>query len=601
MAELARPAIRPQTETAGARPPMNRGHQADQGHHRAGQGRQADRSRGRSPWLVLAIILTAVFMQLLDTTITMVGVPSIQSSLHSSYGEIQLVVAGYMLAFACVLVTGGRLGDTYGRKRMFLCGMLGFTVASAVCGAAPSAVTLIAARVVQGMCSGLMFPQVLGIIQVVFRQAQRTKAIGLYGATIGLATILGPVTGGGLIEANIAGVGWRSIFYVNVPIGVAALALGVAVIPESRAAARRIDLPGAALLGAGLFLLVLPLVIGRDEGWPAWSLACIAVSPLVLAAFAGYERSRTRRAAGPLIDTTLFRQRPFTVGLLACLVFFTGVPSFFMILLLTLQQGLGYSAVKSGAVTLGFAAALAIGSARSAAATRRLGTRVLVVGCALMIVGLLAVIGVMYQAGTGLRGWQLLLPMFIAGAGGGFFIAPVTNVVLAGIRSRDAGSASGALATAQQVGAALGIAAVGIIFFGLLGLNAGSSSATALPQLRHELTVAGVPAADQPQITGGFQACFSARAHATDPSAEPAICAAVAHRIAASPAPAGVKAKVQAAVDLRAVPEARLADFTRSMRTTLWWQVAVFALALVLSGLLPKVRLDDAGPMVAGA
>ena len=560
-----------------------------------------------NPWLVLAIILTAVFMQLLDTTITMVGVPSIQSSLRSSFGEIQLVVAGYMLAFACVLVTGGRLGDSYGRKRMFLYGMLGFTIASALCGAAPDALTLICSRVVQGMCSGLMFPQVLGIIQVVFggqgreQGSRRTKAIGFYGATIGLATILGPVTGGGLIDLNIAGAGWRSIFYVNVPIGLVALVLGLRIIPESRAeGAGRIDLPGAALLGSGLFLLVLPLVIGRDESWPAWSFACIAVSPLLLAAFAAYERTRTTRAASPLIDTTLFRQRPFTLGLVACLVFFTGIPSFFMILLLTLQEGLGYSPVKAGAVTLGFALALAIGSARSAAVTRRLGTRVLVAGCALMMIGQLAVIGVMSWAGTGLHGWQLLLPMFVAGLGGGFFIAPVTSVVLAGIKSRDAGSASGALATAQQVGAALGIAIVGVIFFGLLGTNANSSATSALPALRHELTVAGVPAAEQSFITGRFEACFSARAHEKDPTATPAICAQTLSDIAAIPAPASVKSAVTAAVEVRAVPAARLDDFTRTMRTTLWWQVAVFALALLLSACLPKVRLD-AGPLTGGA
>jgi EmrB/QacA subfamily drug resistance transporter len=567
--------------------------------------RQQAEARGTvNPWPVLAIILTAVFMQLLDTTITMVGVPSIQSSLHSSFGEIQLVVAGYMLAFACVLVTGGRLGDAYGRKRMFMWGMIGFTIASAVCGAAPNALTLICSRVVQGMASGLMFPQVLGIIQVVFsggQGAKRTKAIGFYGATIGLATILGPVTGGGLIDLNIAGAGWRSIFYVNVPIGLLALALGLRNIPESKAeGAGRIDLPGAALLGSGLFLLVLPLVIGRDDSWPAWSFACIAVSPFVLAAFTAYERSRTRRAASPLIDTTLFRQRPFTLGLVACLVFFTGIPSFFMILLLTLQEGLGYSPVKAGAVTLGFALALAIGSARSAAVTQRLGTRVLVAGCALMIIGQLAVIGVMAWAGTSLHGWQLLLPMFVAGLGGGFFIAPVTNVVLAGIKSRDAGSASGALATAQQVGAALGIALVGVIFFGLLGTNANTSSASAVPALRHELTVAGVPATQQPIITGRFQACYSGRAHETDPTATPAICAATLREIAASPAPASVKTAVAAAVADQAVPAARLDDFTLTMRTTLWWQVAVFALALILSSRLPKVRLD-VGPMVGGA
>jgi EmrB/QacA subfamily drug resistance transporter len=560
------------------------------------------RSAGPSPWPVLAIILTAVFMQLLDTTITMVGVPSIQSSLHSSYSEIELVVAGYMLAFACVLVTGGSLGSTYGRKRMFLWGMAGFTVASAVCGAAPNALTLVIARVVQGMCSGLMFPQVLSIIQVVFRTNQRNKAIGLYGATVGLATILGPVTGGGLIDLNIAGWGWRSIFFVNVPIGLAALALGIAMIPESRSAAsRRIDLKGAGLLGAGLFLLVLPLVIGQDEGWPAWSFACLAVSPFVLVAFALYERRRTRRDAGPLIDTTLFRQRPFSVGLIACLVFFTGIPSFFMILLLTLQAGLGYSPVKAGAVTLGFAVALAIGSARSAAVTRRLGTRVLIVGCALMIAGQLGVIGVMHSAGTGLQGWQLLAPMFVAGLGGGLFIAPVTSVVLAGITARDSGAASGALATVQQVGAALGIAVVGVIFFGLLGANASSSSAYAVPQLRHELTVAGVPAAEQSQIITKFDTCFSARAHSTDPSATPAVCARTERQLAASPAPAAVKAAVATAVNKDAIPAARLDDFTQSMRTTLWWHVGVFALALILASRLPKVRLDADGPMVGGA
>ena len=560
------------------------------------------RARAVNPWAVLAIILTAVFMQLLDTTITMVGVPSIQNSLHSSFGEIQLVVAGYMLAFACVLVTGGALGDTYGRKRMFLYGMAGFTVASAVCGAAPDALTLIVSRVVQGMCSGLMFPQVLGIIQVVFTKAQRTKAIGFYGATIGLATILGPVTGGGLIDLNIAGWGWRSIFYVNVPIGVTAMALAAGMIPESRAGARRrIDLPGAGLLGAGLFLLVLPLVIGRDQGWPAWSFACLAVSPAVLAAFSLYELNRTRRDASPLIDTRLFRQRPFTLGLIACLVFFTGIPSFFMILLLTLQEGLGYSPVKAGAVTLGFAAALAIGSARSAAVTKRLGTQVLLLGCTLMIAGQLAVIGVMYWSGTGLTGWQLLAPMFVAGLGGGFFIAPVTNVVLAGISSRAAGSASGALATAQQVGAALGIAVVGVIFFALLGNNANIASTSALPQLRHSLTIAGVPAAHQPPIIGKFQVCFSARAHAKDPTATPAICAETVREIAASPAPPRVKATVAAAIEQRAVPFAKLDDFTRSMRTALWWQIAVFTLALILSALLPKARLDADGPMIGGA
>ena len=563
-------------------------------------GSRAARPGGQR--LALVIILSAVFMQLLDTTITMVAVPSIQSGLKASYGEVQLVVALYMLAFACVLVTGGRLGDAYGRKKMFLCGMVGFTLASAVCGAAPSAVILIASRVVQGMSSGLMFPQVLGIIQVVFSKAQRTRAITFYGATIGLATILGPVTGGALIDLNLGGSGWRSIFYVNVPIGLAALALGAARIPESRARhASRIDITGALLLGAGLFLLVLPLVIGRDQSWPAWSFWCLAASPFVLAVFIGYERRLTRRDAGPLVSTALFLQRPFTLGLLASLVFFSGIPSFFMILLITLQSGLGYSPVKAGGVTLGFALALAIGSARSAAAARRLGSRLLVVACALMLAGQASVIAVLYWRGTGLAGWQLLVPLFVAGIGGGFFIAPVTNIILAGISARDAGAASGALATAQQVGAAIGIAAVGVIFFGLIGHNAGASSSSVLPGLRANLTAAGLPASARQQVVTGFQTCYSDRAHAKDPSSVPASCAVIQRQIAASPAPRQLKAKIAADVQDVAVPGARRYDLEHSMRATLDWQLGVFFLALLLVAWLPMVKPGPDSVMPGGA
>jgi len=225
-------------------------------------GSRAARPGGQR--LALVIILSAVFMQLLDTTITMVAVPSIQSGLKASYGEVQLVVALYMLAFACVLVTGGRLGDAYGRKKMFLCGMVGFTLASAVCGAAPSAVILIASRVVQGMSSGLMFPQVLGIIQVVFSKAQRTRAITFYGATIGLATILGPVTGGALLEHFW----WGSIFIVNLPVIAAALILGRVFLPESRdPAPGRFDGLGGLLSIAVVGLLIWTIIEAPARGW----------------------------------------------------------------------------------------------------------------------------------------------------------------------------------------------------------------------------------------------------------------------------------------------------------------------------------------------
>lgn len=562
----------------------------------------APQTEHRSRSVVLAVILSAVFMQLLDSTITMVAVPSIQTSLRTAYGQVQLVVALYMLAFACVLVTGGRLGDTYGRKKIFLIGMAGFTLASAVCGLAPNALTLIGARVFQGMSSGLMFPQVLGIIQATFSKTQRTKAITLYGAIIGLATILGPVTGGALIDLNLAGSGWRSIFYVNVPIGLAALALGLAMIPESRSERPgRLDLAGASLLGAGLFLLVLPLVIGRDDNWPTWSYVCMAISPFLLTGFFAYEQARTRREADPLINTTLFRQRPFTLGLLACLIFFSGVPSFFMILLITLQGGLGYSPVRAGSVTLGFALALAVGSARSAAVAQRLGSRILVVGCVLVLLGQASVIAVMYWQGTAMVGWHLLLPMFVAGIGGGLFLAPVTNVVLAGVPVNDAGSASGALATAQQVGAAVGVAVVGVIFFGLIGHDAVAASDSALPQLRSDLSALSVPTSAQQRIVDSFQTCFHDRANATDPTSVPASCAAAEQSMAGSPMAEPIKGKVAVAIQEKATPAARRYSLEHSMRTTLDWHLAVFTATLLLVARLPKVRLESDALLPGGA
>ena len=321
----------------------------------------------------------------------------------------------------------------------------------------------------------------------------------------------------------------------------------------------------------------------------------------MLAGFVGYERGRTRRDAGPLINTTLFRQRPFTIGLLASLVFFSGIPSFFMILLITLQGGLGYSPVRAGGVTLGFALALAIGSARSAAAARRIGSRILVVGCALMLAGQASVIAVMYWQGTGLAGWHLLLPLFVAGIGGGFFIAPVTSIVLAGISARDAGAASGALATTQQVGAAIGIAAAGLIFFGLIGHNAGLSASSVLPGLRSDLAAAGLPARARRQVMASFETCFSDRAHAQDPSAVPASCAAIRRRVAAIPAPARVRAQVVAAVTGTAAPDARRYDLEHSMRAALGWQLGVFFLALLLVARLPRVRLDGDALLPGGA
>lgn len=241
---------------------------------RAARDARAERT---SAGLTLAIIMTATFVQLIDVSIVNVAIPSIQRELHASSAEIQLVVAGYLLAFAMTLITGARLGDIFGRTRLFIIGMVGFTLASAACGAAPTATALVVSRVVQGAFSALMYPQVLSVIQVSIPPRDRGRAFGILGAVIGLATILGPVVGGLLISANIAGSTWRSIFYVNVPIGIAAVAGALYRLPRSKAPdAPRLDIPGALLATAGVFLLVFPLVQGRQDGWPAWGGPCWA-------------------------------------------------------------------------------------------------------------------------------------------------------------------------------------------------------------------------------------------------------------------------------------------------------------------------------------
>ncbi|MFF8971246.1 MFS transporter [Streptomyces sp. NPDC014995] len=554
-------------------------------------------------WLVLAVTLSAIFMQMLDTTITMVALPSLQSDLGATFAEIQLVVAVYSLAFACTLVTGGRLGDIYGRRRIFLIGMLGFTIASALCGAAPSSTFLIVSRVLQGMCSGLMFPQVLSIIQVTFSTKERPKALAMYGASIGLGTVLGPVLGGWLIELDILGMDWRSIFYVNLPVGFIALLLGAAKIPESSApGARRLDVTGAAILTVGLFSLILPLVIGREHDWPGWSLVLLVLSPLVLAEFFVYENKLSRLAdRSPLVPTGLFRERSFTVGLIISVVFFAGIPSFFMTFFMSLQIGFGYTPISAGAVSLGFAVLIAIGSARSAAVVRKLGTKTLALGTGLLLVGMAGVIGTLHWAGSDLHGYQLVPALMVAGLGGGFFLAPCTGIILAGIRSREAGSASGMLATVQQVGIAIGIAVAGILFYGLLGSNADGASASALPALRSDLAAAGLAEQQQAQITKGFQTCFHDRMNQKDLTETPESCARIEKELAGSPMPAEVKEQVRTAVLDRAVPEARKANFSDSFEQVVYWQIGCFGLSCLLVLALPRVRPEDVQDVPGGA
>ena len=541
----------------------------------------SDLVKVRHPTLVLVTVLSATFVQLVDISIVNVAIPSIQKDLHSSFAAIQLVLAGYQLAFACALITGARLGDIHGRRRLFLIGMTGFTIASALCGAAQSPNQLIAFRVLQGLLSGLMFPQVLSVIQVVFPPQERGKAFGIFGATIGLATITGPLLGGSLIALNPFHTEWRSIFFVNVPIGVAAVIAAVRILPESKAPnADRLDIPGALLVASGLFLLVYPLSVGREKGWPPWSFACMVLAVPVLLLFAVYESRKTARRDSPLLLTTLFQDRSFTVGMLLSGVFFLGVAPFFFIFSITLQAGFGFTALGAGLTTFPFALGSAIAGARSDFFAKRIGVRLLRVGCGLLVIGHISLLLAFHFAGIGLHSYQLWLILLVCGVGLGSFVGPVSNFILAGVRREAAGSASGVISTAQLLAGAIGVAALGALFFGLLGANSSKAVAGPAREMRSALIASGASAGPADSTTLAFTYCFTKRAHAVDPSSPIALC------------PPGTTNPIIA----KALVEARKSDFSRTIQQALIWEVVVFAIAFVVVGRLPEVAPEDAPP-----
>jgi EmrB/QacA subfamily drug resistance transporter len=547
---------------------------------------------------VLAIVLVATFMQLLDATIVNVAVPAVRLDLAATPGQIQLVLAGYQLAFACSLLVGGRLGDTYGRRRIFLMGMVGFVVASAACGLARDGSELVAGRLLQGACSGLMFPQVLSIIQVGFAPKDKPKAFGRYGATLGLATVLGPLIGGVLLDP--LGLSWRSVFWVNVPVGVLAIVAGARMIPETRAPeAQRVHVPSVVLATAGLFLLVCPLVVGRDQDWPWWTFVAMAAAVPVLGVFALWQARLERSPGGsPLVSPALFADRTFTVGLVLNLVFFTGIGPFFFIFILTMQSGLGTSAIVAGLATLPFAVMGAVASGRSAGLAGRLGPRILLIGCILLVVGHSGVVLTLHLGGPDVWPVAFAPALAVAGFGMGMFVAPVTNLVLAGVRPRNAGAASGIIATAQQVGGAAGIAFLGVIFFTLLGTNADHVATDAVPALHQRMVEAGV-SGDTTGIEQWTGQCFHDRVTADDPSRTPASCRALASAVSVLPDPQQ-RAAAARVVMVDTLPHLRQAGFTRTLEQSIYWEIAVFAISGVLVRFLPRPRPAQDGGTPAG-
>jgi EmrB/QacA subfamily drug resistance transporter len=393
-----------------------------------------------------------------------------QSDLHASDGAIEWVVAGYALTSAVLLITAGRLGDQFGRRKVFSIGLALFTLASAECGIAGSAEVLVAARLLQGAAAAILMPNVLSIIGVTSAGADRTRALTAYSLAMGLAAVGGQLIGGLLVQADIAGLGWRSVFLINVPIGLAALALAPRVVPESRNEhANRLDVGGTVLVTAGLTAIVLPLVEGRQHGWPAWTWISLAVAPAILAAFAVHQRRLARRGGTPMLDTTLFAQRTFSAGLLTQFTFWGGQASFFLVLALYLQAGRGLSALDAGLVFTILAASYLVASMASENLLAKAGPRMLAAGALTLAAGHGLLLAAVAEVGVGGSVAPLVPGLLVIGAGMGLVIAPLTTTILSGVDPLRAGAASGMLATTQNVGNALGVAVTGVIFFGAVG------------------------------------------------------------------------------------------------------------------------------------
>ncbi|MBT2491713.1 MFS transporter [Streptomyces sp. ISL-96] len=424
----------------------------------------------RRRWFALAIVMTAAFMDLVDVTIVNIAIPSIQQDLGADFGAIQWITAGYALAFAAGLITGGRLGDIYGRKRLFLIGITGFTLASALCGFAPNPEILVASRILQGAMAALMVPQVLSIVHATFPAHERGKVFGLFGAVVGLGAVSGPMLGALLTEWNLFGLGWRPIFLINLPVGIAGLILGIRFISESKAPkALRLDLVGVALATLGLLMLIYPLTRGEELDWPLWGHLSMIASPAVFALFIAYERYKTRKDGSPLVELSLFKVKSFAAGIAVQLTFGVALGIFFLVWTLYMQVGLGWSALRAGTTGIPFSIAVSLAAGLSVQKlVPRFGRKVLQAGALTMVAGLLLYIWEADRYGTAIQSWQMALPLIVMGLGMGLIVAPLTDAVLADVPREHAGSASGLINTMGQMGNALGLGLVSVVFFGVI-------------------------------------------------------------------------------------------------------------------------------------
>ncbi|QUQ68376.1 major facilitator superfamily transporter [Kutzneria sp. CA-103260] len=425
-------------------------------------------------WKALTVSLAAGFMSLLDVSIVNVALPSVQNGLGASAGSVQWIVSGYALTFGLSLVAGGRLGDVLGRRVMFLISLTAFVVTSALAGAAPNETLLIGARLLQGLAAGLLTPQNSGLIQDLFRGAERGRAFGLLGATIGISTATGPILGGLILAAFGDETGWRWVFYVNVPVGVLAFVLALRWLPKrdrdgldggGRGLRGRIDYVGAVLLGVAVLGVLLPIVESESGSTgPLWLIA--ALTPVFGLVFVWWERRVVARGGTPLLDLRLFTEvSGYSSGLLLGSVYFCGFAGIFLVMSLFLQKGLHYTPLQSGLTVTPFAVGSSIMAAVAGRLVSRLGRALTVAGLSLIMIGLAVVAVVVLLVPQDVIGGAIAIPLLLAGIGGGAVISPNTTLTLECVPNSIAGVAGGALQTGQRIGTAIGTAVLATVFY----------------------------------------------------------------------------------------------------------------------------------------
>jgi EmrB/QacA subfamily drug resistance transporter len=438
-------------------------------------GNPADPGEGADPrrWKALWVTLVVGFMSLLDVTIVAVALPSMQQDLHASAPAIQWVVSGYALAFALVLVTAGRVGDAIGRRRIFLLALTAFVVCSAAAGAAPSIELLVVARLAQGVAAGCLAPQNSALIQQMFRGAERGRAFGLFGATVGVSSAVGPVVGGLILMLADGPQGWRWIFYVNVPVGALALVLGLRLLPKlAPGRGERLDLPGVALLGCGVLAMMLPLVLAESGGVRRlWWL--FLVGPALLVAFARWERRVAARGGQPLLDPQLVTAtRGYAAGAAIATLYFVGFSGVWLVFALYFQNGEGYSPLRSGLAVTPFAIGSALAAVVAGRLVERLGRLLTVCGLTAVALGLGGAVLSLRLAPADLAVWLAAPALFVGGMGSGCVISPNVTMTLRDVPVRMAGAAGGALQTGQRLGGAIGTAALPGLFYLMLSSDA---------------------------------------------------------------------------------------------------------------------------------